>query len=221
MRARGLTALAVGATLIVAAISLGPVAIARSTPPTHPVTAGHGRAARATSSPSATLLYTQQSNDTGHGYVSQDFEPQFDAYDAGADDFTIPQGHTWKITEIDVTGQYFNGSGPCRDETVTFYKNGSGHPSTIIAAVEAAGIDRGGSLQIPLKVVIKARRQPRDVWVSVVCNMDFKIAGEWGWEARSIQGGAYRAQWENPDGGYGLGCTTWRPMQTCLGAGRP
>ena len=46
-----------------------------------------------------------------------------DAYDSqGADDFTVPDGATWKVSEVDVTGLYFNGPGPAVSENVFFYK---------------------------------------------------------------------------------------------------
>src|SRR2546423_12330550 len=59
----------------------------------------------------ASILYTQNSN-FGYGIDSQNFtsgtySPTYNS--AAADDFVIPKGKIWKVTEIDVTGVYFNG----------------------------------------------------------------------------------------------------------------
>ena len=52
------------------------------------------------------VLYSQNSNDSGVGIVSQNFtDPGFDIYDSnGADDFVVPAGHKWAIQAVVVTG---------------------------------------------------------------------------------------------------------------------
>ena len=60
----------------------------------------------------ANILYNQNSDDAGSPLNSQNYtsgSSQFN--DQAADDFVIPKGQTWRITEVDVTGVYFNGSG--------------------------------------------------------------------------------------------------------------
>src|SRR5215469_3261648 len=72
----------------------------------------------------AKMLYNQNSSDAG-GYIdSENFTSGQTQYnDQGADDFVVPIGLTWRVTEVDVTGVYYRGSGPATSENVIFYKN--------------------------------------------------------------------------------------------------
>lgn len=57
-------------------------------------------------------LYEQMSNPATTGTVSQDFT-DYPTYSCqAADDFTVPGGITWFISEVDVSGFYNNGNGP-------------------------------------------------------------------------------------------------------------
>ena len=61
------------------------------------------------------VLYDQMTNPapTPGGVTSQDFETVNDPFDTfAADDFVVPAGQTWTITEVDVAGEYGNGPGP-------------------------------------------------------------------------------------------------------------
>jgi hypothetical protein len=185
-------------------------------------TAGAARAPQAKGSGHVThiaapagTLYSQNDNDSGNGIVSQNFEASLAAYDAaGADDFTTT-GNGWKIKQVTVTGVYFNGYGPATSETVTFYKDAGGLPGAIGKSKTKAGTDSAGSFVIGLGK--KGVKLPNGhFWVSVVANMDFSTGGEWGWEARTVQNGS-PAAWQNPGGGFGIGCTTWANMQSCIG----
>ncbi len=176
----------------------------------------HGGAA-AVKGGSSTILFQNATDDTGVGIVSQNFETTFDQYDAqGADDFKVPKGHTWKIKEVDAPGVYFNGSGPATSETVYFYKNSSGLPGALVKSKTKTGGDTAGTFAIKLgRKGVKL--SSGKYWVSVQANMDFSTGGEWGWETPATQTGL-AAAWQNPGGGFGVGCQTWGVMQTCLGA---
>ncbi len=167
------------------------------------------------------VLYDQNGTDSGIGIVSQNFESSFDAYDAqAADDFTVPAGAHWGVKEVDVTGVYFNGSGPARDETVTFYKNSHGHPGAVLGTFTAAGADSFGSFVIDLggKQALKGGHNGKTYWVSVVANLDFLAGGEWGWENQTSTVGN-PAQWQNPGGGFGI-CSTWGAENECIPDGQ-
>jgi hypothetical protein len=165
-------------------------------------------------------LYSQNDNDTGIAIVSQNFEAANDAFDAqGADDFTIPAGQKWKITGIDATGQYFNGPGPAASETVTFYSSLHDKPGKVLRTETVTGTDTAGSFSIPLSIFgLKGGSAGRRYWVSVQVNMDFTPGGEWGWETRSVQSGD-PGMWQNPNDGFGTGCTSWGVLTTCIPAG--
>jgi hypothetical protein len=164
------------------------------------------------------VLFNQNnsSSNGGVGLVSQTFESSLSAYDAsGAVQFTVPGGSTWKVKEVDVTGVYFNGSGPATSENVTFYEDQGGAPGKKVkkGSFTVKGKDSGGSFAISLKKGVKLKAGT--YWVGVNANMSFDDGGEWGWEDNTVG----NADWENPGGGFGVGCTTWAPIEGCLGYG--
>jgi hypothetical protein len=173
---------------------------------------------------SAAVLYSQNSN-FGYGIVSQNFTSGSfgTVYNAaGADDFVVPAGAKWKVKTVDVTGVYFNGSGPANSEVITFYKNKKGHPGKIAGAgldsyvVNCA--DNFGSFSCAIPATkLAGGTTGKTYWVSVVVNMPFVTGqGEWGWvQNTTIHGN--EGNWENPGGGFGTGCNTWGPNSQCLG----
>ena len=163
-------------------------------------------------------LYDQNANDSGVGLVSDNFTsgtfPSFS--DQGADDFTVPAGHKWTVTEVDVTGVYFNGPGPTTGVNVFFYKNKKGLPGKLVSEVDGASFtDNFGSFAVQTGGV---KLKAGTYWVSVQADMNFTGgAGEWGWEVNSVQTGN-EAAWQNPGGGFAV-CPTWGPVTSCLGYG--
>src|SRR5947209_1217952 len=74
--------------------------------------------------PLNTVLYNQNSN-LGYDVDSQNFTSGSfgTAYNSiAADDFVVPAGQTWHVTEVDVTGAYVDGSGLASSVVVTFWK---------------------------------------------------------------------------------------------------
>jgi hypothetical protein len=194
----------------------------------HPAPALHGKATASSKvvhwnkgvNRAASVLYDQNDDSQGYADVSQNFESSLDAYDAqAADDFVVPKGATWKVTEVDVSGLYFNGSGPANSLHVQFYKNKKGKPSgSPVADLDGLSYtDVGfGSFVIDLgKKGVKLKKGK--YFVSVQANLNFSGGGEWGWSTRVDQAGKAPAQWQNPGDGFGTGCTTWAEEQTCLG----
>ena len=195
-----------------------------------PVIGAHGTATGAVIhvAKGAKMLYNQNSGD-GEGVVSQNFtsgtySPTYNA--AGADDFVVPKKTEWTVTEVDTSGLYFNSSGVCSSnceyassENVIFYKDSNGAPGAAVKKGTFTGLkgtDNNGSFSISLgKKGIKLKAG--HYWVSVVGNVNFINTGyEWGWqETSNIQND--NAMWENPEGGFGVGCTTWTDVGTCIG----
>lgn len=187
----------------------------------HPVLVHHGFAkVRPIAPPNKhdVTLYDQNGNDAGVAVVSDNFDSgSFDSYDdQAADDFTVPSLHMWVIRQVNVTGAYFNGSGPADGVTVYFYKDNGGLPGDLIQEVDGSEFtDTNGSFTIKLEdaVALKAGTY----WVSVQANINFATAGEWGWEVNSVQNGNLSA-WQNPGGGFGV-CPVWGTTESCLGYG--
>jgi len=171
---------------------------------------------------SLAMLHDQNDNDSGNGYSSQNFEASRDNLDTqGADDFRVPAGVVWKVREVDVTGVYYNGPGPTESVRVTFYKNLGGLPDPARVVKDYPAIvptDNGlGSFVIVLPTATQLK--PGKYWVSVQANMNFALAGQWGWMARTVEKGS-PAAWQNPNDGFGTGCTSWAPEKVCIPEGQ-
>jgi hypothetical protein len=201
----------------------------------HPTALATGVKSHPIHLPPTGVLYSQNSNGSGSAVVSQNFTSGFfSTYDAAlADDFVVPAGHTWSVSEVDVTGEYFNGPGPATSEVVTFYKNktkkGVSHPGKVVDAYTLTCTDSDGSFACVLPTKGKKGKPATKLkagtyWLSVVANLAYLnqnetiVNGEWGWESttNAIQGS--ESQWQNPGGGFGVGCTSWTDTSTCIGS---
>ena len=167
----------------------------------------------------STVLYDQTADDSGIGIVSQNFEAAFDAYDnQAADDFTVPAGKAWTVSEVDATGAYFSGSGPAASIHITFYKQKSGIPDAVVADFPALTCKEyfgSFSCKLPSSVKLKAGTY----WLSVQANLDFSVGGQWAWENQtSVEGTA--AMWQSPDDGFGTGCVKYTTESVCIADGQ-
>ena len=161
------------------------------------------------------VLYDQINNPGTVSSTSQDFEPSIDAFDNQlADDFVVPAGQTWNITEVDAQGLYFNGPGPAASFNVFFYQNSGTLPGTnVYTATGQSYVNAAGVFQVTLTA--PAVLTAGTYWVSVQARQDFTPAGQWGWTDRTVQANS-PAAWQNPGGGFGTPCTTWGVRQVCL-----
>lgn len=172
---------------------------------------------RAASPAGGDVLYDQYDNDSGTGIVSQDFETANDGFDnQGADDFVVPGGETWSVTQVDVAGAYFNGFGPADSFNVYFYADAGGLPGALVTSQLGLAYSNAAAAVIPLTTPVMLTAGT--YWVSVQARMDLTVGGEWGWETRTVQANS-PAAWQNPNDGFATGCTTWGDMQTCVGFG--
>src|ERR1041384_5778825 len=81
------------------------------------------------------VLYDQINNPapTPGGVTSQDFEAALDTFDSfAADDFVVPAGQTWNITEVDVAGEYSLSGGPAASFHVFFYSDSATLPGALV-----------------------------------------------------------------------------------------
>ena len=184
-----------------------------------PSTHGVGDAHRAIAAlPGSVTLYDQNNEVNGVAVISSDDDDVWSAYSSsGADDFLVPQGHKWKVQQVEVTGIYVNGSGPAYSENIAFYKDKHGLPGKLMAHCdEVLGKDNGGSFAIrlpkPCQVTLKGGAT---YWISVVANLTWNEFGIWEWETRDSQNGN-AAAWENPGGGFER-CPNWAVMTSCIG----
>ena len=158
--------------------------------------------------PAGDILYDQMDNPapTPGGVTSQDFETANDPFDSfAADDFVVPGGETWSITGVDVAGEYSTG-GPAASFNVFFYADSATLPGTLVATRLANPYSNGANAVITLTSPVILT--PGTYWVSVQARQDFTPAGQWFWDNRTVISNS-GAAWQNPGGGFGVGCLTW------------
>ncbi len=201
-----------------------PSSSATPEPPTVPVPSGkdpYWDEAQARSGvsalPSMVVLYDQYNNAGVDWIASQDFESAMNAYDSmAADDFVVPVGAEWTITQVEVDGQYFNGSGPASAVNVLFLSDLGGVPGSVVEGRGSLPVVAGpgaGDFVISLPPVVLI---PGAYWISVQAVQDLTPNGQWGWTDRTVLSNN-RAMFQNPGNGFGSGCTAWSYRSTTCG----
>ncbi len=209
MRSRILPVVGVAAVALVAASAFAGQASAAG----HGTSAFHKGAPQAQAAHAKKACYSLTTGDSGSGITSANYSDQVGIDAAGAADFKVKKKCT--IKKVQTTGVYYNGAGPADSVNVIIYKAKKGKPGAIVNEqdnlkyTDSTGL---GSLGVTLKAV---HLKKGSYFVSFVANMTFAVGGQWGWETSSDQQGAADL-WQNPDDGFGTGCTTWQPL-TCIG----
>jgi hypothetical protein len=161
------------------------------------------------------ILYDQLDNPGATSWTSQEFPdlPEFTAF--LADDFFVPGGQSWRITEVYTQGVYFNGSGPANNFNVFFYEDDGGLPGTLVSSrIAQPYVESDGVFEVTLTAPVTLTSGTH--WVSVQAHQPADPNGQWGWTERTVQANS-PAAWQNPGGGFGV-CPTWDVRTTCLGA---
>jgi len=145
--------------------------------------------------------------------TSQDYEPEFDNYDSfAADDFVVPEGQIWNITEVDVVGEFSEPPVPPESFHVFFYTDSGTLPGTLVASRLANPYS--GFFTFVITLTSPVMLGHGIYWVSVQAREDFTSSGEWFWGNRLVISNS-GAAWQNPGGGFGANCPTWGRKTTC------
>lgn len=164
-----------------------------------------------TSTPTqGTVLYDQYDNFATAEPVnipSLDAETALDFFDSQvADDFVVPAGQIWQVTEVDVLGDYDSG-GPAASFHIFFYENGAGDlPGNLIASRLENSYTGDNDFVITLTESVTLPEG--HYWVSVQARQDITQAGFWLSHNRTVQANS-GAAWQNPNNGFGTGCVLW------------
>jgi hypothetical protein len=162
------------------------------------------------------VLYDQYDNfatEEPPNIPSQDAETALDFFDSqAADDFIVPTGQTWQVTEVDVLGEY-DSNGPAASFHVFFYENGAGDLPGILVASRLEN-PYTGSNDFVITLTEPVTLPEGHYWVSVQARQDITQAGFWLWHNRTFQSNS-GAAWQNPGNGFGTGCVVWIRRVTC------
>ncbi|HEX9990820.1 MAG TPA: S-layer homology domain-containing protein [Chloroflexia bacterium] len=158
------------------------------------------------------VLYNQYNQLSQTVISSQDFEAAYNSYDdQAADDFVVPDGETWLVNGVDVSGAYSSNGGPADSVGVYIYADAGSLPGAPVfsqtAIIPASGLDTGNfSLALSPPATLLAGTY----WVSVQANQEIGLTGQWFWRARTNTVNTASA-WRNPGGGFGrtLCIATW------------
>lgn len=161
-------------------------------------------------------LYKQEKFLT-ENITSQKFETANTQYDSNAaDDFTVPTGKKWRITDVFVSGTSTSATYPT-SFNVTFYENsGSNLPGTVISTQNVVLTAGATSPTLPLAapVVLSAGKY----WMSVQAVLNLTGGGQWFWNTyadTSTLGAPFA--WINPGNGFSTGCSAaWNTASICL-----
>src|SRR2546423_12569 len=165
----------------------------------------------------SSVLYDQLNNQKLNSTASEDFWdlPAWSSF--AADDFVVPAGRTWTITEVHAQGAYPR-SGPAENFNVAFYQDNGGLPGTqVYNATAQSYVNNAGVFKITLNA--PAILASGTYWVSVQAHLSVNQNGDWWWTDRTVQTNS-PAAWQNPNGGSGL-CGTWAVRFTCLNPRSP
>jgi hypothetical protein len=174
-----------------------------------------GRGPTPTPTPGNTLYdqYDSFATEDPVNIPSQDAEPALDFFDSqAADDFIVPAGHTWQVSEVDVLGEY-DSAGPAASFHVFFYENGAGDlPGFLVASRLQNSYTGNNDFVITLTEPVTLAEG--HYWVSVQARQDITQSGFWLWHDRTVQSNA-GAAWQNPGNGFGTGCVVWVRKTAC------
>src|SRR6266478_3447017 len=160
------------------------------------------------------VLYDQYDNDLNDGIVSANRTDNPPLSAEAADNFVIPGGETWTITEVDIRSPA--GFGVPTSFDVHFYTDSAGLPGTEVYV--ATGLAVTGNPDYVITLTSPAVLSSGTYWVSAVGTI---TASNWYWEGRSITNNTFSTAWRNPGGGYGTPCTDWGRLTTCIGINWP
>jgi hypothetical protein len=162
------------------------------------------------------ILYDQFSSPGNTGATSQQFEPALAIFDSqSADDFTVPSGETWLLTEVEAGGAYANGPGPAVSVNVAIYQSDNSLPGPAVYTATDTVYTTGqapGDLVVTLPNPVSL--EAGTYWLSVQAHQDLETHGQWYWTGRNGSSGA-RMAWRNPGDGFLSGCRNWTTATGC------
>jgi len=161
------------------------------------------------------VLLNQIDETSPQSFPSQDFETEFNQFDATlADDFSVPPGFTWTIESVLARGKN-QGSGVGTTARVTIYEDGVDQPGNVL-------FTRTGTVTGFPRMQIAIPQPPTvasgTYWISVESLMpagSFENPNQWFWAVND--GGPFGAEavFKNPGDGFGTGCTVFTPRIDC------
>jgi hypothetical protein len=153
-----------------------------------------------------------QTNSVGfNAYVSEDFQPSQDAVDSWiADDFTVPAGQSWTLSQMDVIG--VDDGGPPPFVNIFIYANSGTLPGGEL--FHQSHIPASGYPNYSAPITGAPSIGSGTYWISIQEDGGGFMVPSWGWRGRLVQDGNQAVFKGNS--GWGNGCHTFTPLKTCF-----
>lgn len=157
------------------------------------------------------VLYEQLAYPSTESYVAcQDF-PDYPEYSCqAADEFQVPDGQIWNLSQITAPGYYYPSGSFTPVIHLFIYLNDPVHmsPGTGFYYLPNAPFvsTPGGSFTITLPEAVSL--SPGKYWLSVQPELSGDLS-QWFWQKQDSPTINQEFEWRNPGGGFGIGCETW------------
>jgi hypothetical protein len=158
------------------------------------------------------VLYDQMDSASGQASVSDDYSNANSLDEQIADDFTVPAGESWEISQVDVLGSAPSGNPPST-VNVFIYSNAGGLPGAQSFSQTGIAATGGPNYSIPLTAAPVL--VPGTYWISVQQAEAVESTAVWYWNDRDAQSGN-PAAYRNTGGGRVPSCLDWGIKYVCL-----
>lgn len=170
------------------------------------------------------LLYEQNGMPSGNGIPDQNFEAEFDDFDAeSADDFEVTWEYGWDLFRVRTVGTSDgNGGGKI---ALTIYANAPGGGHTDLPGNAVCSYSQLTTTSFPdldLALPTPCHLPAGRYWLGIQVDQDYETHGQHFWSNTRDQRGS-EGVWRNPGGGFERNCPSFRPQTLCLvgGANNP
>ncbi|HEX3563126.1 MAG TPA: hypothetical protein VHU24_09845 [Solirubrobacterales bacterium] len=162
----------------------------------------------------AAVLHDQANNFGFYFNPSDDYRPSQNQYDNQlADDFTVPPGQSWKLSQVDLVGTA-PATGLVSIVNAWIYGTAGTLPGAQLFQQLGIAATNQPNYSVPLSGTPSL--DPGVYWISVQQTDAFNMTPTWDWKTRTVQDGN-PAAFRNPPGGFLSGqCRDWTKMQTCF-----
>ena len=158
------------------------------------------------------VLHDQTNSLGANSYTSENFQTSQDALDSWiADDFTVPAGQRWKLSRMEVIGK--DEGGPPPFVNIFVYANSGTLPGSEL--FHRSHIPASDYPNYSAPITGAPSLTSGTYWVSMQEDGGGFQTPSWVWRGRAVQDGN-SAVFKGPNGGWGNGCTTYKPLQTCF-----
>ena len=163
------------------------------------------------------VLYDQMNNASMYGVSSHISYVDSDYNDYAADDFIVPVGQSWTISQVEIQVDLPAGGSTIGYPNVYIYMDGGAGPGIQVYSIDQiTPTSNQSNPHITLPINPHVSLPPGRYWLTVQGNLYPGGIGNWNWLARTTFS-LYPGYWKNPGDGWDTGCVAWSYRHNCQG----